>query len=152
MTRSDRQARRRDLRADGGAAAVLLVLLTPVFLALAGLVLDGGRAIAARQQAADLAEQAARAGAGALDVTTLRASGQDTINPAAAQAAACRYVTLSQPGDGCRATVTAGQVTVTVATSTPTVLLGLIGINTFHTTGWATATAVTGISTPDGTS
>jgi Flp pilus assembly protein TadG len=142
---------RHDLRDDAGAAAVILVVLAPVLFALAGLVLDGGRAIAARQQAADLAEQAARAGADSLDVNTLRATGQDTINPAAAQAAACRYVTVSEPGSGCTVAVSGGQVTVTVATSTPTVLLGLIGINTFHTTGWASADAITGITTPDRT-
>lgn len=146
-----RPARERNTHADSGAAAVLLVLLTPVFLALAGLVLDGGRAIAGRQHAADLAEQAARAGAQNLNVTALRATGVDTINPVAATAAACRYVTTVQPGAGCATTVTATQVTVTVTTRTPTVLLGLIGINTFHSAGSASAQAITGIATQDGT-
>jgi len=36
---------------------------------------------------------------------------------------------------------------VHVRTSTPTVLLGLIGVNTLHTDGAATAQAVTGIRT-----
>jgi len=150
VTTPVRSCRRRAARGDAGAAAVILVVLAPVLFALAGLVLDGGRAIAARQQAADLAEQAARAGAGALDVTTLRATGQDTINPAAARAAGCRYVSVSQPGAGCTVTVSGEQVTVTVSLTTPTVLLGLIGINTFHSTGWASAQAVTGIGTPEG--
>ena len=40
--------------------------------ALAGLVLDGGAALAAHGRAADVAQQAARAGADALDETSLR--------------------------------------------------------------------------------
>lgn len=136
---------------DTGAAAVMLVLLAPVFFAVAGFVLDGGRAIAARQGAADLAEQAARAGADQLDVDRLRTTGNDTIDVASAESAACHYVTVSAPDARCTAAVSAGQVSVTVRTQTPTVLLGLIGINTFHTGGTATARAVTGIATPDGT-
>ena len=45
---------------DAGAVTVILLLLSGAFLAFAGLVWDGGRAITARQHAADLAEQAAR--------------------------------------------------------------------------------------------
>jgi Flp pilus assembly protein TadG len=134
---------------ERGAAAVMLVLLTPVFFALAGLVLDGGRAIAARQRAADLAEQAARSGANSLDVSGLRATGADTINLTSAPSVACHYVATVEPGDGCATTVAPTQVTVTVTTHTPTVLLGLIGINTFTTTGTASAQAVTGVVTQD---
>ena len=41
--------------------------------ALAGLVLDGGAALTAHGRAADVAQQAARAGADALDGASLRA-------------------------------------------------------------------------------
>ena len=135
---------------DRGAAAVMLVLLTPVFFALAGLVLDGGRAITARQGAADLAEQAARAGVNALDVSTLRASGVDTVDPDAARNAACRYLTAAAPGAGCSVTVTGARVRVTVTTRTSTVLLGLIGVDSFHAAGSATATPVRGVLTEEG--
>ena len=135
---------------DAGAAAVMLVLLAPVFFAVAGFVLDGGRAIAARQGAADLAEQAARAGVNQLDLDRIRAGGGDAIDISAAQRAACRYVQVAAPAATCAASVTADQVRVTVRTHSPTVLLGLIGIDAFHTGGSATARAVTGIATPDG--
>lgn len=147
-------AGRRAGGADHGAAAVLILLLTPALFAMAGLVLDGGTALAARQRTADLAEQAARAGADALDLSALRATGTQTLDPAAAQAAACRYVALVEPADICTATVTAlagvggpvvQQVQVTVRASSPTVLLGLIGVNRFHAAGRATAQAVSGI-------
>jgi Flp pilus assembly protein TadG len=136
---------------DEGAAAVLLLLLAPALFAAAGLVLDGGRQLAARQQAADLAEQAARAGADQLDTSTLRATGTGTVAVAATQAAACRYVSTAEPLATCTVSLirsrTGEQVQVRVRTSSPTVLLGLIGINRLSTDGTATATAVTGIAT-----
>lgn len=135
---------------DTGAAAVILVLLTPVFFALAGLVLDGGRAITARQGAADLAEQAARAGVNALDVSTLRASGVDAVDPDAARVAACRYVAVADRGASCSVSVTGARVQVTVTTRTSTVLLGLIGIDSFHVAGSATAAPVRGVVTKEG--
>jgi Flp pilus assembly protein TadG len=136
-------------RSDDGAAAVGLLLLTPALLGLAGLVLDGGRQLAARQQAADLAEQAARAGADHLDVSALRATGTAGLNAAAVRAAACGYVSTADPTATCTATVIASpagqQVQVQVRTSAPTVLLTLIGVQRLHTDATGTATAVTGI-------
>jgi Flp pilus assembly protein TadG len=134
---------------DHGAAAVLLLLLTPALFGLAGLVLDGGTELAARQNAADLAEQAARAGADVLDTSALRATGIGTLDPLAAQAAACRYVTTTDPTVSCTVSITSSpegqQLTVRVRGSHPTVLLGLVGINTLHTDAVGTAQAVTGI-------
>lgn len=135
--------------ADAGAAAVLLVVLTPALLALGGLLLDGGSQLAARQRAADLAEQAARAGADQLDTSGLRASGTPTLNSGAATLVACQYVRSVDPDATCSAQIfaTAGgqQVQVRIRTSTPTVLLGLVGITTLHTDALGTATAVVGI-------
>ena len=150
-------SRRRRPSGENGAVAVLVLMLTPMLLALGGLVLDGGRAISARQQAANLAEQAARAGADTLDVSALRADGTNTLDQAAATAAACRYVTLTEPTWHCTATVTftsgvsgsgrAGeQLGVTVTGRTRTVLLGLVGINTIRVGGQASARAATGIT------
>jgi Flp pilus assembly protein TadG len=137
-------------RDDTGAAAVILVLLTPVLFALAGLVLDGGRAIVARQRAADVAEQAARVGVDGLDVATLRATGVDTIDAAAAREAACRYVETSSPGAGCTVHTGVDTVTVEVTTRTPTVLLGLIGVDSLHAAATATAAPATGVTTAEG--
>ncbi len=135
---------------DDGVASVVLVLLAGAFLALAGLVWDGGRAITARQQAADLAEQAARAGADDLDVSAARATGADRIDPAGAIAAACRYVAVAAPGAGCLADATPAAVTVAVTTRTPTAVLGIVGIPSLTTHGHATASAVRGVLTPLG--
>lgn len=132
-------------------ASVLLLLLTPVLFALGGLVLDGGTHLAARQRTADLAEQAARAGADQLDTSLLRATGTSLFDTDAARAAACRYAHTVEPSATCTASVhttgTGLELQVRLRSSTPTVLLGLVGINTLHTDALGTAQAVTGIRT-----
>jgi Flp pilus assembly protein TadG len=142
-------------RSEEGVATVLLLLLTPALFGLAGLVLDGGAALAARQDAADLAEQAARAGADRLDTSQLRSTGTPAIDRTAAQTRACAFVTTVQPEATCTATFTTGaggvpQLQVRVRSSRATVLLGLVGVNTLHADAIATATAVTGITTSTG--
>jgi len=132
---------------EDGVASIVLVLLTTAFLALAGLVWDGGRAITARQHAADLAEQAARAGADDLNIDAARATGAEQIDQAAAVRDACRYVTVTAPGAACEATASTTGVTVRVTTTTSTAVLGVIGINTLTSHGHATATAVRGVTT-----
>lgn len=128
-------------------ASVLLVLLTGAFLALAGLVWDGGRAINGRQHAADLAEQGARAGANDLDVNQLRANGTYALNQTAAIRDACHYVTVAAPSSTCTATATASSVTVHVSMRTTTAVLGIVGITSLSSHGSATATAVQGLTT-----
>ena len=49
--------------ADRGSISVLVVFFTLIALALASLLVDVGNALNARERAADIAEQAARAGA-----------------------------------------------------------------------------------------
>lgn len=134
-------------RRDDGAITILVLLLTPMLLALAGLVWDGGLAITARQQAADLAEQAARAGADQLDLDTARSDGTNLIDTARARTAACHYLLTAAPAAKCAATATTRQVTVRVTTTTTTALLGLIGLHTLTTHGQATARPVQGVLT-----
>ena len=56
--------------------AVAVVFLT-------ALILDGGMAMNAKERAADIAEQAARAAADNIDVATLRGTGVAAIGPGA---------------------------------------------------------------------
>jgi hypothetical protein len=56
------------------------VIFTVSVMLLAGLLVDGGAAIHARQRAYDIAEQAARAGANDIDEGILRSTGKPTIN------------------------------------------------------------------------
>ena len=75
---------------DRGSITAYLLIMTVALVVLAGLVLDGGAALTAHGTAADTAQQAARAGADALDEQSLRATTPAglTTNPAAAREAA----------------------------------------------------------------
>ena len=138
---------RRRATDDGGAISVIVVLLAGALFGLAGLVWDGGRAITARQHAADLAEQAARAGVNDLNLTALRDTGTDTLDVPRAIADACRYVAVAAPGSGCSASAAGDALTVRVTTHTPTALLGIIGLSSLTSHGYATASAVRGVIT-----
>ncbi len=129
---------------DAGSATVVLVLIFPALLLGAGLLVDGGRALAARQRAADEAEQAARAGADALAPAGYRSGTPDTLDVAAAQAAVTRY--LAATGDrGDPIVLAAGVLTVTVHASTQTALLAMIGLSAIHASSTASAQAVRGV-------
>ena len=109
----------------GSAIAAYMLVMAVVLFAFAGLVLDGGAALTARGQAADTAQQAARAGADALDSGSLR-SGALQADPAAA-AAAARAV-LSAAGVDGQVEVAGSQVTVTTHVSRPTAILSMVGV------------------------
>ena len=66
---------------ERGSISMFVVIFTITVLMLAGLVYDGGLAIAARQRAADIAEEAARAGANAVDVEALRRNEPLRLDP-----------------------------------------------------------------------
>ncbi len=123
-------------RDDRGMASVATVLMLVVVLAGAGVVYDGGRALAARREAINVAEGAARAGA-----TTVTAEGLRR-DPAAA--AARDFLTASgvAPSDIVSITVTTNSVTVVVRSSTDAVFGNLIGNDEIvvYGTGEATAT------------
>jgi Flp pilus assembly protein TadG len=134
---------------DRGSALVWLLLLLPVLFAFAGLVLDGGRVITARQHAANLAEQAARQAVDQLDRGRFRETGNavGAVDPPAAAAAACRYTASAAPGAGCTVTVdTDGQVRVAVTISTPTALLAAVGISRLTVTGTGQSRPAVGVT------
>ncbi|SEG90731.1 Putative Flp pilus-assembly TadE/G-like [Thermomonospora echinospora] len=133
-------------RGDRGTVAMYTVLLTPAVLLLAGLLVDGGLAIHARQRAADMAEQAARAGANEIDVETLRATGQPRIDQGAACASA--YDLLAAYGQdiagrGCVPGAEEVRVTVTIRVS-PQLLAIVPGLGDFTMTSTASAHPETG--------
>lgn len=108
-----------------------------------GLVVDGGTALTAHQAAEVEAEQAARAGAGAVSVDALRA-GYVQIDSAGAIAAAEQFTVVSgHPGT---ADVTGGVVTVRITYQVPTDVLGIIGIDRFRVSAVASAVDVNGVA------
>jgi Flp pilus assembly protein TadG len=109
-------------------------------IAMAGLVVDGGNAISARQRAADVAQQAARAGADALSPETLRNSDPSALfaDQSAAKAAAQRVLDtarISNPD----VSVDGDSVTVSVTIHEPTQIMSAFGLT--HISGSATSTA-----------
>ena len=125
---------------DRGSITAYLLIMTVALVVLAGLVLDGGAALTAHGTAADTAQQAARAGADALDEQSLRASAPAglTTNPAAAREAAAAVLAAADvTGD---VTVTGSTVTVTARATKPTAILAIVGID--QVGGAATATAI----------
>ncbi|GAA4237228.1 hypothetical protein GCM10022254_48830 [Actinomadura meridiana] len=135
---------------DRGTIALYTVLFTPAVLMLAGLLVDGGLAIHARQRAADMAEQAARAGANQIDTERLRQTGEPVLDPPRARAAACDMLAAYRDEvTGSRCEADERQVAVTVRISVRPQLLGIIpGLGEFELTSGATARPVTGGDEP----
>lgn len=127
---------------DGFAAIFTIGTLLTVMLAV-GFVLDAGLAMDGWVRADNEAQQAARAGAQALDLAVYRASGQTVLNPTQAATAANNF--LAAAGDTGIVTVQGTTVTVTVTRTHHTALLGLVGISTLtaHATAHATAEQTT---------
>ncbi len=117
---------------EAGSATVFILGMALVMLAMAGLVVDGGLAINARQRVNDDVEQAARAGALNLDIAALRDGGKVRIDPGPASEAAAQFLADRQyPGDKVQITANGEQITVTAELVRPTTLLSLIGVKSF---------------------
>jgi Flp pilus assembly protein TadG len=115
--------------------------------ALAGLVVDGGLAINARQRVADDSEQAARAGADRLGEAALRGGGAVAVDPAAARSAARTYLSGRGYADAqVSVAVNGGHVRVTATRRQPTALLSIVFINSITVSGQAEARAAVGIT------
>lgn len=136
---------RRWWRADEGRVTAFVVVLTIGILALAGLTLDGGLALAAKVKANGQAEAAARAGAQAIDLAAYRNTGTLTLVPDQAVADARSY--LAAVGASGTVTVSGDTVTVIVTTSQRTQLLGMVGIASLSVHGQGSAHPQRGVLT-----
>jgi Flp pilus assembly protein TadG len=134
---------RRDQR---GSAAIFLVMFSVVMFAAAGLVVDGGIAINARMRIADDAEQASRAGAGAIDIDHLRDTGELRLRQAEAADAAGRFLQRQGYAPGQYAVVVTGfdRVEVRVRDTVQAGMLALIGVSEFEVKAEAAASPETG--------
>lgn len=109
--------------AERGSLTVMTAVLALALLAVTGLVVDGTGQLRAGQQATGAAQEAARAGAEALDAAALRAGGPITVDPANAATTARAYLTAAgYPGTVTVTGPTTLRVSVTV--HRPTVLSG----------------------------
>ena len=83
--------RRLRRQAERGSAALFVAIFAPAMIFMAGLVIDGGAAAGGEQRASDIAEQAARAGAGQCDVALLRSQGICFVDTGLVPAAVAPY-------------------------------------------------------------
>lgn len=127
---------------ESGMVTAFVVVFSLALIMMAGLVLDGGLTLAAKIQAIDDAQAAARAGAQAINIPTYRANGQITLDPTEAVTDAQRY--LASTGHTGTVSVNGEQVTVTVSITQPMQILSLAGINHLTVTGTGSATAEQG--------
>lgn len=135
-------------RGEDGAVSMLVVGLALALLLVAGLVFDGGRLLAARSEAFAVADNAARAGAQAVDIAELRASGTAAFDRAAAETAALAF--LDRAGHRGSVNVSPQQVEVTVTITAETAILGLAGVDERTVTATGRATLVSGVSAGEG--
>lgn len=117
-----RPCRRSDER--GGSQTVLVLLIVASLMLVAGLVVDGGRKIAAVQQAEAVAEGAARAGLNA--AATDRLAGRPDTT--AAVLAARRFLSGDPQVSGSVQLLAGGRLEVRTQSSRPTLYLSAIGI------------------------
>jgi Flp pilus assembly protein TadG len=153
--RWDRLMRWDRVRWDRGSAALFVAVFAPAMIFIAGLVIDGGAALEAKQRASDIAEQAARAGAGQCNVALLRSVGECRITDRTAVFTAAEPYTrdngvtdwnpvLINPVPGANDEFYGVRVTVTMTFRTT--LLGILPkFKTLTITETADAVAVTGL-------
>ncbi len=148
--------RRRAATGERGSVTVFTVVFAIAVMFLLALIIDGGIALNAKQRAADIAGQAARAAADTVNVDVLRQTGGAVMAPGACGAAA-RLVgaygqKLSTGVDrvtgtamvSCVAPPGARVATVQVTVSTSPLVPGVLGA--FHETASASATTECGIT------
>ena len=121
----------------------MAVIFMTMFLALAGLVVDGGSYLNANEAAATEAAQAARAGAAALNPSQLHAATLEINTPQAVAAAENAMAAAGHPGT---AWVIGSTVYTHISYDQPTQLLSIIGVTNMHVDVTEQATNVAGVS------
>jgi Flp pilus assembly protein TadG len=131
---------------EDGSFTVFVAVLTLALFSQIGLVIDGGRAVAAQSAATGEAEQAARIGADQISVQDIR-SGTLVIDPSSATEAASAY--LRALGTAGSVSVVGQTVSVHIRASEPTVVLGIVGIQQIGVSASASATNLHGVTRAD---
>jgi hypothetical protein len=126
-------------RRDQGVVSGFVVGIGLSLVVMAGLAVDSGRLVAARTEAADHAENAARLAA--QEITLIRL-GVRTIDPTRAHSVAAAY--FDQHGVDGSVVIDHQSVTVTVRAEQSTTLLHLVGVDSRSLSATRTAMVVAG--------
>lgn len=122
-------------RAESGQIAVMLVILLPVLLALAGLVVDGGNMFIHYRLGQSIVDDAAYAAATALDeVALVSVANEVTLDPAEACGRASDYAAENSTRNGnvlggISCSVSGANVTISGQVTSPTIFMRILGIN-----------------------
>lgn len=125
-------------RSEDGFVAVTLMILALTVLLAGGLVIDGGRLMAARREAASVAASASRIAAQELDVDVFETGNAVTLVPADANTAARKFLT-GQGYDNFEITITGDTVRVVIRDDVRLTILSILGTPTRPVVGTATA-------------
>jgi Putative Flp pilus-assembly TadE/G-like len=79
-------------RGQAGSLSVFVPVLVIIILTVGGFAFDGANALTAKRRAVNVAEQAARAGAGQIDLASVRSGGEYRIDRGKARRAAQGYL------------------------------------------------------------
>jgi hypothetical protein len=132
---------------DAGMISAFVVAMMLGLFAVLGLGLDPGLALASKVQAIGQAQQAARAGAQQIDLTTYRTTGKLQLDPDAAVTAAQHFLGVEHAVG--HVAVAGNTVTVTITAHYRTQLWALIGVDTITVHATGSATPQRGITTPE---
>jgi hypothetical protein len=132
---------------EDGTVTAFVVVFAAALILFAGLVIDGGLTLAARVQAINEAQAAARAGAQAIDLVTYRATGELTLNHEEARQAALAY--LAQTGHEGTVEIRGNEVDVSVRITQPMQILGVGGIAQLTVEGRGSARPEHGVQAPE---
>ncbi|GAA3524686.1 hypothetical protein GCM10022234_21830 [Aeromicrobium panaciterrae] len=130
-----------DRNREDGVTALFVVLIAVALLSMAGLVIDGGYAMASNRRLTGQAEQAARIGADALDQDSLRDGGTPKVARDRAIAAAQNYLSSVGAPRG-QISINEDTVTVTLASHSKTAILSAVGVTQLATGGSASAKSI----------
>lgn len=129
--------RRHDHRRQQRQLTVAAAILAVAVLMVVGLVYFGGLKLRVGREAAAIAEESARAGAGELDRSRAYTSGRKVVDPAAAVARARHYLAAASQNGGVTGSVAlegGTTVRVTVTVTRPAAMLDLIGVSSISVT------------------
>jgi uncharacterized membrane protein len=128
---------RRRLRGEDGSVLIGGLLLAFALVMVIGLGVDVAHWFLVRRQLTSIANDAALSGSQAIDIPELHA-GHFELSPGKAREQAMRTV-VANPSTRGQASATTGSVTVTVTRRVPTILLGVVGLQTVTVSAHATA-------------
>ena len=134
-------------QAERGSVTAFVVAIALAFIVAAGLVIDGGLALAGKTTALDEAQQAARTAATALARQPLR-DGQIVVDPGPALADAQAYIGAT--GDTGTVALDGTEIHAHILHRQPTKILGLFGVGVITVSADATARIEQGVSTQNG--